>query len=217
MTASLPAPVRSAFERFNTAGLTTLDDLGHPITWPVTPYYTSGAPCIDVATGLGYPQKAEDARRNPYVSLLFSDPAGSGLDDAPALLVQGTAEVDDRDLDSNAERYARESAQKLQGTFQLPPPLRRLFGWYYKRIYLHVRPERVYSWPAGDMDVEPELYDSHMEEVRSGHDEEPDATHVDPAGGPVPWDERLEDLGEHHRTAVLSFVAPDGFPFSVRV
>ena len=68
-----------------------------PITWPVTPYYRPGDPCIDVTTGLGYPKKADDARANPLVSLLFSDPTGSGLQDPPIVLVQGSADVDDRE------------------------------------------------------------------------------------------------------------------------
>jgi hypothetical protein len=56
-----------------------------------------------------------------------------------------------------------------------------------------------------------------MEEVRSGHDEEPSAPHASAAGGTPVWDERMDELGELYPQAVLSLVAPDGFPFSVRV
>ncbi len=218
MTASLPTEVQAVFDRFLTTELTTLDGHGQPITWPVTPYYTRGATCIDVTTGLGYPKKAHDARHNPRVSLLFSDPTGSGLDGPPMVLVQGSADVDDRDLQANAERYARESIEKLPGaaSLQPPPPIRRFFAWYYQRIYLHVRPERVYAWPGGDLTVEPELFDTHMEEVRSGHSEEPECFHEPPSGGTSAWDGRIRELGARFRTAVLSVVSPDGFPFAVR-
>jgi len=64
---------------------------------------------------------------------------------------------------------------------------------------------------------EPELYDAHMEEVRSGHSEEPGRFHADPTGGASDWDPRLKELGAGYPTAVLSFVSPDGFPFAVRV
>ena len=204
------------FDRFITTELTTVDRSGQPITWPVTPYYVPGDPRIDVTTGLGYPKKANDAQANPLVSLLFSDPTGSGLDAPPMVLVQGSAEVDDRDLDANRERYARESAEKLPGAVRrLPPdPLRRFFGWYFDRIYVHVRPERVYVWRG---DGEPELYDAHMEEVRSGHSEEPDRFHAAPEGGTSAWHPRIRQLGANHRTAVVSFVSPDGFPFAIRV
>lgn len=207
------------FERFVTTELTTVDRRGQPVTWPVTPYYTAGGPCIDVTTGLGYPKKANDARANPLVALLFSDPTGSGLEEPPTVLVQGTAEVDDRDLEANRQRYERESLEKLPGLRPLTPPaaVRRRLGWYYTRIYIHVRPERVFVWPPGDVTAEPRLFGSHMEEVRSGHSEEPERFHADPAGGASGWHPRLAELGTVFPTAVLSFVSPDGFPFAVRV
>ena len=219
MTATLPNAVQDVFHRFVTTELTTIDRGGRPVTWPVTPYYEPGAPTIDVTTGLGWPKKARDAASNPKVALLFSDATGSGIERPPMVLVQGIAEVSDHDLDANRERWIREHAAKLPGKPGAPPPesVQRRFDWYYSRIYLHVRPERVYVWHAGDLDAEPELLDSHIEEVRSGHDEEPES-------GPLPvtadagrWDRRLVELGRRYPTAALSLVAPDGFPFSVRV
>lgn len=219
MTASLPDAVQSVFENFITTELTTIDHRGQPITWPVTPYYARGGACIDVTTGLGYPKKANDARSNSLVALLFSDPTGSGVQDAPMVLVQGTAEVDDHDLEANRERYARESVEKLPGIRAITPPgpIQRMLSWYYTRIYIHVRPERVYSWPGGDPGAEPELHGAHMEEVRSGHSEEPARFHADPGGGASTWHPRLRELGSVFPTAVLSFISPDGFPFAIRV
>ncbi len=219
MTASLPDEVQRVFHSFITTEYTTVDRRGQPISWPVTPYYAPGGPCIDVTTGLGYPKKAKDARANPKVGLLFSDPTGSGLATAPQVLVQGIAEVDDSDLEGNRERYRRESAIKLPATVKLAPPkpLMRMFDWYYTRIYVHVRPERVYSWPDGDATREPQLFDAHLEEVRSGHVEEPAAPHPAAEGGGPVWDERMDELGERYPSAVLSLIAPDGFPFAVRL
>jgi hypothetical protein len=216
VTASLPSDVQAVFDRFITTELTTVDRSGQPITWPVTPYYRPGEPCIDVTTGLGYPKKADDAQANPLVSLLFSDPTGSGLADAPAVLVQGSAQVDDHDLEANRRRYTREMSEKLPGLARRDPPdqLKRFMSWYYTRIYIHVRPERVYVWRGAE---EPELYDAHMEEVRSGHSEEPDRFHAAPEGGVSAWHPRIRQLGANYRTAVLSFVSPDGFPFAMRV
>jgi hypothetical protein len=219
VTASLPAEVQAVFDRFITTELTTISRRGQPITWPVTPYYTPAAPCIDVTTGLGYPRKANDAQANPLVALLFSDPTGSGLSDPPMVLVQGCAEVDDLDLEANRERYATESLEKLPDMASLHPPdrVKRMFAWYFTRIYIHIRPERVYVWPHGDIAAEPELYDAHLEEVRSGHSEEPERFHASPGGGMSAWDPRISELGSRHRTAALSLVSPDGFPFAVRV
>jgi hypothetical protein len=174
---------------------------------------------IDLSTGLGYPKKADDARDNPKVALLFSDPTGSGLGNPPMVLVQGIADVNDRDLERNRERYMRESFAKRPGLKKMVPPrfLQRMFTWYYTRIYVHVRPERVYVWPDCDVTKEPQLFDSHIEEVRSHHAEEPPADHAAPDRGGPAWDGRMEELGERYDRAVLSLIAPDGFPFSVRL
>jgi hypothetical protein len=219
VTGSLPQEVRNCFSRFVTTEFTTIDARQQPIVWPVTPYYSDGGPSIDVTTGVGYPKKADDARRNPYVGLLFSDPTGSRIDSGIQVLVQGTAEIDERDYDANADRYFRESAEKLPETKKMhpPAPIRKLLRWYYARIYINVRPERVFVWPDGDVTRPPEVHGAHLEEVRSGHSEEPAEPHAAPEGGAVRWDARMEELGGHHTSAVLSWVGPDGFPLSARL
>jgi hypothetical protein len=178
VTSSLPTEVQQVFDRFRTTAYTTLDSHGQPVCWPATHSYEPGDPCIDVRAAPG-DRAGASASANPKVALLFSESAGSGLDDAPQVLIQGTANVGDADL-------------------------------------VRVRPERVYVWPGGDATQEPQLFDAHMEEVRSGHDEEPDAPHAAAEGGSPKWDECIDELG-HSFDAVLSLVAPDGFPFSVCV
>jgi hypothetical protein len=218
MTSTLPQEVRDAFDRFVTCELTTVDKAKQPITWPVTPYYEQGGMTIDVTTGLGYPKKADDARAHPSVSLLFSDPTGSGLERPINVLVQGTATVDDEDLKANAERYIRESGEKLPATKKMSPPkpIRPLFNFYYARMYIKVRPERVFVWPDGDLSQGPEIHGTHLEEVRSGHSEEPPEEHGTPADGTPVWDDRMAFLADQP-TGVLSWLGPDGFPISVRV
>ncbi|HEY7121368.1 MAG TPA: pyridoxamine 5'-phosphate oxidase family protein [Solirubrobacterales bacterium] len=218
MTSTLPQEVRDTFDRFVTCELTTVDARKQPITWPVTPYYEQGGPTIDVTTGLGYPKKADDARAHPSVSLLFSDPTGSGMEGGTRVLVQGTATIDDEDLKANADRYMRESAIKLPATKKMNPPklIRPAFNWYYARMYIKVRPERVFVWASGDLTEEPTIHDAHLEEVRSGHTEEPPEEHGGHPGGSAAWDERMGFLSEHE-TGVLSWLGPDGFPISVRV
>ena len=218
MTSTLPSEVRDTFERFITCELTTVDASKQPITWPVTPYYHQGGPTIDVTTGLGYPKKADDARRHPSISLLFSDPTGSGLEGGLRVLVQGMAMVDDEDLKANADRYISESGVKLPATKKMnpPKPIRGMFNWYYARIYIKVRPERVFVWPQGDLEEPPVVHDAHLEEVRSGHVEEPAQDHGGPAGGTLAWDKRMDVLAGHN-TGALSWMGPDGFPIAVRV
>ena len=219
MTSTLPDDVQRVFERFVTTELTTVDATGQPITWPVTPYNRRGDGAIDVTTGIGYPKKADDAARNPHVSLFFSDPTGSGIDEPCGVLVQGTAHVDDTNLEANRERYWRESSEKLPATKEMHPPsfMRGMFDWYYMRLYIYVRPERVFVWRGCDFDTEPALYGTHMEEVRSHHSAEPEVPPAAPEGGGAAWDPRMDELGKRHDTAVLSVVGPDGFPLSTRL
>ncbi len=214
MNATLPPAVHDVFQRFVTCELTTIDSLGRPITWPVAPFYSPGDPAIRVTTGLGYPKKASDARRNPKVALLFSDPTGSDLAQPPMVLVQGIAEVDDSDLAGNRERYERDSAAKPTGGSEAAPagPLGRRFDWYFTRIYLHVRPERVLVWRGGDPSVEPDVIKSGDEELEVGAPEPPEREPVSPT-----WDRRIGELGRRYGTAALSTVGDDGFPFSARV
>jgi len=217
MTASPPQEIQRTFAQFITTEYTTVDQKGQPITWPVTPYYSPGGPEIDITPVLGYPKTADAARRNHHFSLLFSDPTGSRLDNPPAVLVQGTAKVDDEDLSANRARYQRDVPEKLPAVRMPPKFLGGLLDWYLARIYVHVRPERIYVWPDGDFMREPQLYGSHVDEVRSGHSEEPEVDTAPPEGKPAAWDDRMRELGRRHRTAVVSVVAPDGFPMSARV
>jgi hypothetical protein len=206
----LPSAVQDVLSGFVTCEFTTIDARGRPITWPVTPFYSPGDTHISVTTGLGYPKKAYEALRNPKVALLFSDPTGSEVARPSMVLVQGIAEVDDHDLEANRERYAADMAHKLgrKGTDQGPAGGSR-FDWYYTRIYLHVRPERIYMWLGGDCEREPELIAGEPA-AQGPHGAGPD-------GSRAVWDTRLIEMKRRYDSAVLSVVAPDGFPFSIRV
>jgi hypothetical protein len=213
MAATIPAELSAVFDRFYTTEYVTVDERGQPIAWPVTPYphHDDDGTCIDVTTGIGYPKKARDAQRNPRVALLFSEPHGSGLDQPPMVLVQGTARVDEEDLAANRERYRREGKIKLpKASEKLPPPaLDRFLSWYVDRVYVHVRPERILVWPKGDIAAAPELV---LDEAQPA-----ERAPAQPATGEPTWAPRIEQLGTTYPTAVLALVAPDGFPFAGRV
>ena len=220
MTASLPLEVQKVFDSFITTEFTTVDSRGRPICWPLTPYYEPGDPCIDVTTALGYPKKANDARANPKVSLLFSDPTGSGMDDAAQVLVQGTADVDARDLEANRQRYtprgARE-APRLEGhaAAEAAPAAVQLL----LHPSVHPCPARSASTsgPAATPRASQRCSTRAWRRcARATTRSRPRRTRA-AAGAPPVWDERMDELGGRYPNGVLSLVAPDGFPFSVRV
>jgi Pyridoxamine 5'-phosphate oxidase len=149
-SAEWPAELLSVFERALTAEYASLTRAGRPVTVPATPYLGTGT--IDVSTGLTYPAKAERARRNPKVALLFADPIGAGDSGAPVVLVQGSAAVRDADLQANTDRYVRSTMMKLPAATKGQPKfvLRRL-TFYYARIWVEITPVRIRWWPGRDL------------------------------------------------------------------
>jgi hypothetical protein len=141
------------FERSVTVEYASLTRTGRPIAVPTTPYLGDDGQTVDVSTGLTYPAKAERARRDPRVCLLFADPIGSGLTDPPVVLVQGLATVRDSDLQANTDRYVRLSMEKLpDATRGQPRFVLRRFAWYYARIWVEVTPLHMWWWSRRDLD-----------------------------------------------------------------
>lgn len=157
--AGLPPEVEDVFEEFRTCELSTLAGDGTPITWPTLPFWRSGEKRFMITTSIALAQKTLNVRRNPRVSLLFSDPTASGLDSPPAVLVQGDAEAPD-EIETSVAGFAEElrkvyrwqPASRAYGNNLLT---RRSMGWYFMRLVIHVTPRRILWWPRGDFWREP--------------------------------------------------------------
>ncbi|MEV4460475.1 hypothetical protein [Microbispora sp. NPDC049633] len=224
MTASAPTTwPREAAELFDRAMVCEYASLtrdGRPVTWPVTPY-AGAAGTLDVSTGLTYPGKAERARRDPRVALLFSSAgaagAGSGPDRPPVVLVQGRATVRDADLQANTDRYVRLSLAKTGTGFAgMPWFLVKRLGWYFARIWVEVTPERIVWWPEGDLSRTPEVWTGPGGVAVPASDPAPAGPRLPSRSAPPPdwrlFADRAARLGE----PVVTMVA-DGMPLAVRV
>ena len=86
---SIPPEVEAVFREFRTCEFATIAKDGTPLAWPVAARWQPEAQTFMLTTSLGLPQKAYNIRRNPKVSMLFSNPTASGLKSPPAVLVQG--------------------------------------------------------------------------------------------------------------------------------
>jgi hypothetical protein len=186
---------------------------------PITPYLGHDGRTLDVSTGLTYPAKAERARRNPNVCLLYADPVGSGLVDPPVVLVQGRATIQDADLQANTDRYVREAFAKTPAAFKGQPKLllRRL-DWYFARIWIAITPIRMWWWKSKALDHQANEWAASVEASAPPSDPEP--------GGrqPPAWLEPPPDWRRVARYAVerldqcdLSWVGADGLPLSIPV
>lgn len=154
MPLPLPPAVRAVFDEFRACEFSTLAKDGTPIAWPTLPFYDADAGQFVVTTSIAFPQKAFNVRRNPRVSLLFSDPTASGLTDPPAVLIQGDAEAPDA-VDTSIRGYEERlrlvfQRQPSGGIYSSNPLMRRYFDWYYMRLQVIVTPRRIRWWPRGD-------------------------------------------------------------------
>jgi hypothetical protein len=154
IVAELPPEVEDVFEEFRTCEMSTLAKDGTPITWPTLPFWYSDERRFTITTSIGLAQKALNVRRNPRVSLLFSNPTASGLENPPAVLVQGAAEAPDEietsvvGFESELRKvYLRQPASRMYGN---DPLTGYLMDWYFMRLMIYVTPHRILWWPGAD-------------------------------------------------------------------
>jgi hypothetical protein len=211
-----PAALTGVFAGAVTAEYASLTREGTPVTVPTTPYVGDGT--LDISTGLTYPTKAERARRNPRVALLFADPVGAGGGGGPVVSVQGMAAVRDADLQANTDRYVRQSVAKLpDATKGQPRFVLRRMAWYYVRIWVEIAPVRVLWWPDRSLAGEPRVWTA-PERAWPTSDPAPEGSSP-PAWRPPPtsWSEEARHALDTLPLCDLTVVDPGGFPLAVPV
>jgi nitroimidazol reductase NimA-like FMN-containing flavoprotein (pyridoxamine 5'-phosphate oxidase superfamily) len=154
----LPPEVEAVFREFRTAEMSTFNRAGTPVAVEITPVWQPNHGRFLVTASIGLPRKAYNARRNPQVALLFSDPTASGLTQPPTVLVQGRASVSDLlTWDAELAEYwaVLWTRQPIGRRWGADPLTRVLMDWYYMRLKIHVAPTRIRWWPDGDMSLPP--------------------------------------------------------------
>jgi hypothetical protein len=159
----LPAEIEAVFNEFRTCEFTTLAKDGTPLTWPLTALFEPEPGRFLITTSIGFPQKAFNIRRDPRVSLLFSNPTGSGLSAPPAVLVQGEARVSDAFDVSPVQNEALRKCwlhimrfQPFSLIYSNDPLSHYLYDWYFMRLLISVTPRRIYWWERGDFTQAPQ-------------------------------------------------------------
>jgi hypothetical protein len=167
----VPTSALDIIDNYFTCEFTTLSRDGSPVTWPVTPRRLADGRFL-TTTSIGLPQKAFNIRRNPKVSMLFSEPMGSGVAERGAVLIQGDATADDRivtDLTSDADLMAlmeTVSGRQPAGAYWHSWLGRKLMWPYYMRLLIYVTPRRAFFWPTRDFTTAPQELDlSEMHRV----------------------------------------------------
>ena len=195
----LPGDLAAMVEPYRTCEFATVTKAGVPIAWPTVALYDETSRAFTVTTSIALPVKALNVRREPRVSLLFSDPTGSGAADLPQVLVRGRASCPDEVVseptgleDYWARLYERQPAGRIYGANAIT---RRLMDWYYLRLVITVAVQSV--------DVRDPL-------VAAGT-----MPRVTVAGGGAAA--RTAAELPHYLSGVLSWMGADGAPSSTRV
>lgn len=158
------ASVLDIIDNYRTCELTTVFRDGAPQTAAISPLLLDDGRLL-VATSIGLPQKALNVRRNPRVSMLFSEPTGSGITTPAAVLIQGDAIAEDRVVADVAQvpelRRAVKtvSARQPAGAFMSSYLGRRMFPTWYVRLLIYVTPRRLLFWSQRDFTATPEELD----------------------------------------------------------
>jgi hypothetical protein len=210
----LPAEIARLIATRFVAEFATVSAAGVPIDSPLVPFLSEDGATIDSATGLAYPVKADRARRNPRVGMLFEGTAAE-----PVALLSGMAAVRDRDLQANLERYLAEEIL----TPSISPDvidyetITRQAIWYFTRIITCVAPAVIRWWPSpAAMDQAPQEWHAPAGTVWPQSDPSPAG-----AGSKATWqlpDWRALSRGALARGAAahLTLLDAEGYPLPIR-
>ena len=160
MLDQLPSHILHAMFAYRTCEFTTFAKDGTPITMPVSPIILPENNRLLVTTSIALPNKVFNVRRDGRVSMLFSDPTASGLEQPPAVLVQGDAVCEDRieTWTPELEQFWRmmDERQPVSKIYAKNALTRYLMDWYYMRLLIFVTPRKVRWWEHGRFDTLPQ-------------------------------------------------------------
>ncbi len=196
------------------AEFATVTAAGVPIDTPLVVFPSNDGTTIDAGTGLAYPAKAERARRNPKVGLLFE-----GAPDEPVVSMVGLAAVRDADLQSNLDRYLSEQIlAPYLNPKQVDYAVTREAIWYFTRMLICVAPARIRWWKnRAALDEPPREWCAPAGAVYPTSDPAPAGKPSDGAWTARPWRDLAQGALARQAPAHLTLIDHDGFPLPMRV
>jgi hypothetical protein len=193
---------------------------GTPITVPLGAFPGENKRTIGISTGVAHPAKAERARANPKVALLYAEPKGLPMDNPPVVLVYGEATVRDSDLQANLDRMVRETMARVAMSQKMPKFMIRWMGGYMTRIWIEIMPLKILWWPDADLDKAPQVW--HAPEGTSAPRSDPrpkprDTPRTPLVAPPSDWRKEAAFAIEHFQLPTLTVVGQDGYPVPFKV
>jgi hypothetical protein len=208
---SLPRNVADLLQMTSFAEFATISAQGVPIDTPLLSFPDEDLSKISMATGLSYPVKAERARRNPKVGLLYY-PTRPG---EPVVQVTGLAATRDSDIQKNTLRYISETAHVAPET---PWAVRRKAVWYWARVIIEIQPKEIVWWDNEDaMGQAPQCWEAPAGTVFAQSDPAPAGQSTPAPKWPQPdWRKAAQIDAGANFPAYVSLVDEDGFPRVMR-
>ena len=153
----LPVEVEELVNAALVAELTVVAANGRPVTYPLIPLYDGEH--IYMTSSVLFSKKLEHIKANPRVSVTISDPVGAAVEPFRRATIQGDARVIEDDLHSGWEGHvgdlwiAKEPIVKdlIKKRFAMP--------LFWERSIIEIVPLRVWLWPDGRTDREPQTFD----------------------------------------------------------
>ncbi len=177
---ALPPAVADLIRSCTIVEFGTVSSASVPIDTSMIYFPSEDARTLDVATGIGYPAKAERVRKNPKVGLLLE---GCGPNE-PVVAIAGMGAVRDTDLQANTHRYIVETG--FQRISRVPWSIGQKAVWYYCKIMVEITPARIMWWDShAAMDQPPKVWKAPADTVYPQSDPEPPGR----TSAPVQWEQ----------------------------
>jgi hypothetical protein len=219
---TIPDPVDAILKSARLSLLSTMTKKGVPIV-DAMGYMWEGR-TIDYGTGLSYPAKAERARNNPHVGLLFHTP---GKHRDGILVISADASVEDADLQATTDRWVKFAGEVELGGKERDwhpehfaktrdaegrSPFEALFYWV--RVFINCTPRKAYWWPDG-ADKPPHIWLAPSDVVAPPSDPAPSGPPTKQISAPPPpWQVVADKVIARTDLPApyLTIVAEDGYP-----
>jgi hypothetical protein len=209
-----PAQTLPVFDNVLVTEIATLTRRLVPIVTPLNIYPGTDEKTLDFSTGVTYPIKAERARRNPKVGILFSDLTGYNLEKPPVVLVQGHARVCDTDIQGNTDRYIQVLGESFFGNASREDIQHMMF--YLARIWIKVTPLRIFWWPRGNTAEAPQIWQASDGLQLLPSDPAPQGKYVSSPRPETDWHALADHCIQRLGLPVVATVDTDGYPLLMR-
>jgi hypothetical protein len=208
-----------AIEESFTCQFTSVTKNGTPVALPVFLNHFDPDTGTLIISSPAAVKRVENVRQNPEAAMVFSQ-VGVGKGEPPhVLLVQGSAEVDDINLEQGWKRYFAGWARRQPSARESVPKMRQMWPGYVQRAIIRIQPTRFLGWPEGDMQRPPEAVEVHG--ARSDNQgpkalaRRPRSDRVTESDVMIVWtDELIAQIGSYSRAA-LSYMGESGYPVTL--